>query len=48
MKLRMSVKELKCETCGVPVTEDTAYTRSINGETHYFCCSHCADRYEGK
>lgn len=50
MKLRMNLNniDLKCENCGMKLTEDNIYVRVINGKEHYFCCSHCADAYEGK
>ena len=48
MKLRINMSELRCETCGVKLTEDNIYVRVINGQEHYFCCSHCADKYEEK
>ncbi|MBB5254088.1 transcriptional regulator [Sulfurisphaera ohwakuensis] len=46
MKFRINTSELKCENCGVELTEDNIYVRVINGKEHYFCCSHCADKYE--
>ncbi|MCY0858805.1 MAG: transcriptional regulator [Sulfolobaceae archaeon] len=47
MKLRIDmIKEnVKCENCGVELTEDNIYVMEINGQKHYFCCSHCADNY---
>ncbi|AWR99045.1 transcriptional regulator [Metallosphaera hakonensis] len=36
----------KCENCGRPLTPETTYVRQINGQAHYFCCSHCADAFE--
>ncbi|BAK54453.1 TRASH domain-containing protein [Sulfurisphaera tokodaii] len=46
MKFRINTSELKCEYCGGELTEDNIYVRVINGKEHYFCCSHCADKYE--
>jgi len=48
MKFRIKKEELVCEHCGAPLSEDNIYAREINGEKHYFCCSHCADAYEEK
>ncbi|QKR00781.1 TA0938 family protein [Metallosphaera tengchongensis] len=38
----------RCEYCGVDMAPDSAYVREIHGEKHYFCCSHCADKYEAR
>lgn len=48
--LRISMRRgiLRCENCGVELSEDNIYVRVINGEEHYFCCSHCADAYEAR
>ncbi|BDC17679.1 heavy metal translocating P-type ATPase metal-binding domain-containing protein [Acidianus sp. HS-5] len=48
MKIRINKEDLKCEHCGAPLSEEDIYVRVINGEKHYFCCSHCADAYEAK
>jgi hypothetical protein len=48
VKFRIKKEELTCESCGAPLSEDDIYVRVINGEKHYFCCSHCADAYEAK
>lgn len=50
MKLRINIKKenLRCENCGAELSEDNIYVREINGQTHYFCCSHCADAFEHK
>jgi len=45
---KIKQNELKCEQCGAPLSEDNIYVRVINGEKHYFCCSHCADKFEAK
>ncbi|WP_126451283.1 transcriptional regulator [Sulfodiicoccus acidiphilus] len=41
-------EEMKCENCGAPLNEGEVYARDLNGATHYFCCSHCADDFERK
>lgn len=48
MNLRINLKrdELKCEHCGMELNENNIYVRVIGGKEHYFCCSHCADKYE--
>ncbi|BCU67892.1 transcriptional regulator [Sulfolobales archaeon HS-7] len=49
MRLRITgfeKRDLRCENCGVELTQEKAYTREINGEKHYFCCSHCADEFD--
>ncbi|MFP3297841.1 MAG: transcriptional regulator [Thermocladium sp.] len=48
MKLKTSIKstQLRCENCGVELSSENLYAREIEGETHYFCCSHCADAFE--
>jgi hypothetical protein len=46
LKFRLSKEELRCEHCGMRLTEENIYVRDIGGEKHYFCCSHCADAYE--
>nr|WP_216604209.1 DUF2175 family protein [Acidianus sp. RZ1] len=50
MKLNLNLKqdELKCEQCGSPINEGNAYTEEKNGKIHYFCCSHCAEKYFSK
>ncbi|TRM73677.1 transcriptional regulator [Sulfolobus sp. E1] len=51
VKLRINMRQgsdLKCENCGVELKEDNIYVRLINGQDHYFCCSHCADKYESR
>jgi hypothetical protein len=48
LRIRLDKDVLKCEYCGMPLTEHNVYTREIGGKTHYFCCEHCADAYEAK
>gem|GEM_PF-365169 len=51
MKLRLGMKDesigQRCENCGRALTAEAVYTREIDGSIHYFCCSHCADSFEG-
>ncbi|WP_148690956.1 TRASH domain-containing protein [Acidianus manzaensis] len=44
-KLNQSNTPDKCEHCGAPLDDD-AYVLDVNGEKHYFCCSHCADAWK--
>ncbi|WP_218261266.1 eL24 family ribosomal protein [Saccharolobus shibatae] len=48
LRLNLKQDELKCENCGAKLSEDEIYVREINGKEHYFCCSHCADKYEAR
>jgi YHS domain-containing protein len=32
--------------CGMDVEEDTPYTSQVNGETYYFCCLGCKEKFE--
>ncbi|AWR96736.1 TRASH domain-containing protein [Acidianus sulfidivorans JP7] len=48
MKLNFKINSSspdKCEHCGMPLG-DNPYTLEVNGHTHYFCCSHCADSWK--
>ncbi|EHP70195.1 MAG: transcriptional regulator [Metallosphaera yellowstonensis] len=47
MRLNLQRQVDKCENCGAPLSAGHVYSREINGVTHYFCCSHCADEFEG-
>ena len=48
LRIRLDRDVLKCEYCGMPLTEHDVYTREIGGKKRYFCCEHCADAYEAK
>jgi RNase P subunit RPR2 len=51
MNLRIDNSDLKgkaCENCGKALTPEDVYVRKIGSKLHYFCCSHCADDFEGK
>jgi len=48
LRIRLDKDVLKCEYCGMPLTEHNVYTREMGGKTRYFCCEHCADAYEAK
>ncbi|MDG6909573.1 MAG: transcriptional regulator [Nitrososphaerota archaeon] len=37
---------MKCEECGVELTEENTYRRAMHGVEHHFCCSHCAGSYQ--
>ncbi|MEL9970546.1 MAG: transcriptional regulator [Metallosphaera sp.] len=47
--MRINLKKdegLRCESCGMKLNENNIYVRIINDKEHYFCCSHCADKFE--
>ncbi|AAY81015.1 TRASH domain-containing protein [Sulfolobus acidocaldarius] len=48
VKIRMNKNELKCENCGMELTEEHIYTRMIKGKEHYFCCADCSNEFERK
>lgn len=37
---------MNCEECGMELTEDNTYVRTIRGKDRLFGCSHCADGFE--
>lgn len=45
-------KFVQCEQCEVEISgakcEFAAYTKTIDGEEHVFCCAKCAEQYEKK
>ena len=40
------IKLATCPTCGMQVDTDNALKTERNGETYYFCCSHCQEAFE--
>ena len=41
-----NVEHTNCPVCGMQVEKDPALKTERDGETYYFCCSHCQDAFE--